>query len=98
MSYRTIIVITSSRTDWRRPQTPPPEACPLDTFARCAGFNASRPFRQGGKESVWLEIAARRGGGERQMPHPLFDRAFRALFIYPLKVMFWLPESFNGLR
>lgn len=35
------------------------------------------------KESVWLKIAARRGGGERQMPRPLFNRAFRASFIYP---------------
>jgi hypothetical protein len=65
---------------------------------RCAGFNASRPFREGGKESVWLKIAARRGGGERQMHRPLFDCAFRASFIYTLKAMFWLPESFNGLR
>jgi hypothetical protein len=30
---------------------PPPEARALDTFARCAGFNVSRPFRRGGGES-----------------------------------------------
>jgi len=38
--------------------TPPPEARPLDTFARCAGFTASRPFRQGGKESVCAKNVA----------------------------------------
>ena len=28
------------------PQTPPPEARPLDTLTRCAGLHASRPFRE----------------------------------------------------
>jgi hypothetical protein len=32
-----------------------------------------------------LEIAARRGGRERQMHRPLFDRAFRAWFIHIIK-------------
>jgi hypothetical protein len=30
-------------------EAPPPEARSRDTFARCAGFNASRPFREGRK-------------------------------------------------
>jgi len=48
-----------TRLDWKRfsrfllcwelrchPQSPLPEAWPLDTFTRFAGFNASRPFRR----------------------------------------------------
>jgi hypothetical protein len=34
-----------------------------------------------------LKIAASRGGGERQMPRPLFDRAFRASLIHTLKAV-----------
>jgi len=37
-----------------------------------------------GKESVWLKIAARRGGRERQMNRPLFDCAVCGLLIHPL--------------
>ena len=33
------------------PQTPPPEAWPLDAFIRYAGLNSVAPFPQDGKES-----------------------------------------------
>jgi hypothetical protein len=39
-----------------------------------------------------LEIAARRGGGKRQMHRPLFDRAFRASLIHTLKAV-WKSNS-----
>jgi hypothetical protein len=44
-----------------RPQTPPPEARPLDTFARCPGFNASRPFRRTERKVImWAEKSEHR--------------------------------------
>ena len=37
----------------RRPQAPPPEAWPLDTFTARAGHHAGAPFPQGAERQVW---------------------------------------------
>jgi len=44
---------------------------------------------------VWLIIAARRGGGERQKNGPSSNRAFRASLIDTLKVVLKFPLEFS---